>query len=139
MEEIEAKAQRMLAKLPEWLWDGETLPVPVEHVADTGHGLLIRDVADLSAAPGAPQGSHLSGLLLSDRGEIWVNAAEGQDWPGRRRFTIGHELGTGACTAPTASRCTAARRWSTPRSPRPTSARPARCSRRRPTRSPPRC
>ncbi len=50
-------------------------------------------MADLSTAPGAPQGSHLSGLLLSDRGEIWVNAAEGQDWPGRRRFTIGHELG----------------------------------------------
>ena len=93
MEEIEAKAQRMLAKVPPWLWDGETLPVPVEHVADSGHGLLIRDVADLSTAPGAPQGSHLSGLLLSDRGEIWVNAAEGQDWPGRRRFTIGHELG----------------------------------------------
>lgn len=83
----------MLATLPEWLWDGETLPVPVEHVADSGHGLLIRDVADLSAAPGAPPGQHLSGLLLADRGEIWVNAAEGQDWPGRRRFTIGHELG----------------------------------------------
>ena len=83
----------MLAKLPSWLWDGETLPVPVEHVADSGHGLLIRDVADLSTAPGAPQGSHLSGLLLSDRGEIWVNAGEAREWPPRRRFTIGHELG----------------------------------------------
>lgn len=93
VEAIERKAQKMLAKVPEWMWDGETLPVPVEHVADSGHGLLIRDVADLSAAPGAPTGGHLSGLLLSDRGEIWVNAAEGQDWPGRRRFTIGHELG----------------------------------------------
>lgn len=86
----------MLEKVPPWIWDGETLPVPVEHVADSGQGLLVRDVEDLSAAPGAPAlsaGGHLSGLLLPDRGEIWVNAAEGRDWPGRRRFTIGHELG----------------------------------------------
>jgi hypothetical protein len=93
VEEIEQRARRMLEKVPPWLWDGETLPVPVEHVADSGHGLLIRDVTDLSAAPGAPAHQPLSGLLLSDRGEIWVNAAEGRDWPGRRRFTIGHELG----------------------------------------------
>jgi Zn-dependent peptidase ImmA (M78 family) len=35
----------------------------------------------------------LSGLLLPALGEIWVNAAEGREWPPRRRFTIGHELG----------------------------------------------
>jgi uncharacterized protein DUF955 len=96
VEAIEAKAQRMLEKVPPWLWDGETLPVPVEHVADSCHGLLVRDVEDLGGAPGVPEmahGQHLSGLLLPDRGEIWVNAAEGRDWPGRRRFTIGHELG----------------------------------------------
>lgn len=86
----------MLERVPPWLWDGEMLPVPVEHVADSCHGLLVRDVEDLGTAPGLPemaQGQHLSGLLLPDRGEIWVNAAEGRDWPGRRRFTIGHELG----------------------------------------------
>lgn len=86
----------MLEKVPAWLWDGETLPIPVEHVADSCHGLLVRDVEDLTSAPGAPLLAHghaLSGLLLPDRGEIWVNAAEGRDWPGRRRFTIGHELG----------------------------------------------
>ena len=33
------------------------------------------------------------GLLLPSLGEIWVNAGEARDWPPRRRFTIGHELG----------------------------------------------
>jgi Zn-dependent peptidase ImmA (M78 family) len=53
-------------------------------------------VADLSTAPGVPpmpSGQSLSGLLLPGLGEIWVNAAEARDWPSRRRFTIGHELG----------------------------------------------
>jgi Zn-dependent peptidase ImmA (M78 family) len=31
--------------------------------------------------------------LLPARGEIWVNASESRQWPPRRRFTIGHELG----------------------------------------------
>jgi len=51
-----------------------------------------------SASPGGC-GSHLavdqslSGLLLAARAEIWVNADEARQWPPRRRFTIGHELG----------------------------------------------
>jgi Zn-dependent peptidase ImmA (M78 family) len=32
-------------------------------------------------------------LLRASRGEIWVNATEAREWPPRRRFTIGHELG----------------------------------------------
>ena len=82
--------------MPSWLWDGERLPVPVEDIADTCFGLLVRDVENMAAAPGAPvlaPGHTLSGLLLTARGEIWVNAAEGREWPPRRRFTIGHELG----------------------------------------------
>jgi Zn-dependent peptidase ImmA (M78 family) len=70
--------------------------VPVEDIADSVFGLLIRDVDDLSQAPGAPAldaGQSLSGLLLPSRGEIWVNAGEAREWPPRRRFTIGHELG----------------------------------------------
>lgn len=96
MEEVEAQAQRVLERVPSWLWDGKSLPVPVEDIADSCFGLLVRDVDDLSRAPGAPQldaGQALSGLLLPARGEIWVNAAEGRAWPPRRRFTIGHELG----------------------------------------------
>jgi hypothetical protein len=96
MDPIETRADAVLRSVPEWIWDGERLPVPVEDIADTCFGLLVRDVDDPTAAPGAPplaEGQSLSGLLLSSRGEIWVNALEAQHWPPRRRFTIGHELG----------------------------------------------
>jgi hypothetical protein len=96
MDPVEERAARVLSAVPEWLWDGETLPVPIEDIADSVYGLLIRDVEDMSAAPGAPPvapGQALSGLLLGARGEIWVNAEEARTWPTRRRFTIGHELG----------------------------------------------
>src|ERR671934_2391666 len=96
MDRAEERAEQVLAKLPSWLWDGESLPVPVEDIAASVYGLLVRDVDDMSAAPGAPPlvpGQSLSGLLLPARGEIWVNADEARQWPPRRRFTIGHELG----------------------------------------------
>jgi hypothetical protein len=96
VERVEERAARVLERVPAWLWDGETLPVPIEDIADSVLGLLVRDVDDLSAAPGAPEltpGQELSGLLLAARGEIWVNAREARTWPTRRRFTIGHELG----------------------------------------------
>ena len=92
----ETVAARFLAELPGYVWDGVALPVPVEEIADSWAGLLVRDVEDLSVAPGAPAvgaGETLSGLLLPDLGEIWVNAAEAREWPARRRFTIAHELG----------------------------------------------
>lgn len=86
----------MLERVPSWLWDGETVPVPVEDIGDSVFGLLIRDVDEMGVAPGAPElgpNQELSGLLLAARGEIWVNAREAHTWPTRRRFTIGHELG----------------------------------------------
>lgn len=95
-EAIERRAEELLAYVPPYLWDGDSLPVPVERIADSWFGLLVRDVADLWSAPGAPPrhgGQTLSGLLLPAAGEIWVNAQEARQWPGRRRFTIGHELG----------------------------------------------
>ncbi len=96
MEGIEESAERVLARVPEWIWDGETLPVPVEAIADDVFGLLVREVDDLAGAPGAPAlgpGQSFSGLLLPTLGEIWVNRSEALEWPPRRRFTIGHELG----------------------------------------------
>lgn len=95
-EDIEARAEEILARVPAWLWDGETLPVPVEDIADSAFGLLVRDADDMASAPGAPElepGQAISGLLLPSLGEIWVNAHEARQWPGRRRFTICHELG----------------------------------------------
>ena len=94
--EIERLAEAELDAVPGYVWDGFSLPVPVEHIADSHFGLWIRDEDDLSRAPGAPDvgpGQSLSGLLLPDSAEIWVNASEARDWPPRRRFTIGHELG----------------------------------------------
>ena len=95
MRDVEERAEHVLAALPSYVWDGDTLPVPVEDIADTQFGLLVRDVEDMASAPGAPLVEHhaLSGLLLPARGEIWVNAHEAKQWPPRRRFTIGHELG----------------------------------------------
>lgn len=96
MEEIERLAEEFLAQVPGYVWDGATLPVPIEEIANSHAGLLVRDVEDLHQAPGAPardDGQALSGLLLPTVGEIWVNAGEARQWPPRRRFTIAHELG----------------------------------------------
>ncbi len=92
---IEALAASELARVSPYVWDGMALPVPIEHIADSHFGLYVREARDLSQAPGAPDLSsgQLSGLLLPDRGEIWVSSAESQSWPARRRFTISHELG----------------------------------------------
>lgn len=94
--DVISEAERVLDAAPGYVWDGERLPVPVEDIADSVFGLLVRDVKDMATAPGAPalqEGQALSGLLLPGRGEIWVNADEARQWPPRRRFTIGHELG----------------------------------------------
>ena len=48
---VEERAERVLTSVPDWIWNGDTLPVPVEHIADSCFGLHVRDVADLSAAP----------------------------------------------------------------------------------------
>ncbi|MGH2763629.1 MAG: ImmA/IrrE family metallo-endopeptidase [Thermoleophilaceae bacterium] len=93
---VERQAEKVLGQVPAWIWDGASTPVPVETIADSVYGLHVRDIADLSTAPGAPPaapGQSLSGLLLVGRREIWVNAEEARQWPPRRRFTIGHELG----------------------------------------------
>src|SRR3954453_17028726 len=96
MRDVEERAEQVLASAPGYVWDGDRLPVPIEDIVDSVYGLLVRDVEDMRAAPGAPplaEGQALSGLLLPARGEIWVNAEEARLWPPRRRFTIGHELG----------------------------------------------
>lgn len=94
----ERQALELLTSLPAYVWDGKTLPLPVEEIAESIFSLRIRDVSpgELAAATGAPDldgGDTLSGLLLVDAQEIWVNADEAARWPGRRRFTVGHELG----------------------------------------------
>jgi hypothetical protein len=96
MEAVTRRAEELLAEVPDWIWNGRSLPVPIEDIADSHVGLLVREVDDMTAAPGCPEvgpDGAISGLLLPSRGEIWVNAGEAREWPPRRRFTIGHELG----------------------------------------------
>lgn len=88
----EAVAGRELEAIPDWIWDGETLPVPVETIADSHYGLLIREEEELWTAAGLAE-VHISGLLFPALREIWVDAEESQRAPARRRFTVGHEVG----------------------------------------------
>jgi hypothetical protein len=95
-EAIEARAYGILEAVPDFVWDGAELPIPVEDIVDSHFGLLVRDVDDMSNAPvpgGLCPGEWISGLLLPELGEIWVNAEDARRWPPRRRFTISHELG----------------------------------------------
>lgn len=90
------RAAAVLEQIPDWIWTGDSAPIPIEDIADSHFGLLVRDVEEMTEAPGCPSldpGQTLSGLLLPSRGEIWVNAGESRSWPPRRRFTIAHELG----------------------------------------------
>ncbi len=98
MEETERRAETILAELPDFIWEGDRPPIPVEEIADSHFGLHVcnKSPAEMRAAPGCPaiaEGESLSGLLLPSLGQIWVNKDEATQWPPRRRFTIAHELG----------------------------------------------
>lgn len=70
------------------------IPVPVEEIADSLARLRVLDSVDMSHVQGAPSGARsLSGMLLCAPKRIYVSAAEARRAPGRRRFTIAHELG----------------------------------------------
>ncbi len=98
MEEIESRAEAVLAELPDYIWSGNRPPIPIHEIADSHFDLYVRRVSpeEMRDAPGCPElaaGEVLSGLLLPSLGEIWVNAEEAGLWPERERFTIAHELG----------------------------------------------
>lgn len=69
-------------------------PVPVERIARSLLGLFVDEADDIRALPGAPadQG-RLSGMLDPEEMVIWVDRGEADRSPGRRRFTIAHEIG----------------------------------------------
>lgn len=89
------EAARVLAEVEDHIWDGRTLPVPIEAIAEDHYGLLIRELGEISTERPelAPHGAKLSGALIPDRAEIWVDATEASRSPRRRRYTIAHELG----------------------------------------------
>ncbi len=91
-----SEAARVLAEVRDYVWDGRSLPVPIEEIADSHFGLLIREIDDIAAKlpehePTA--GQRISGALIPERAEIWVDATESERWPRRRRYAIAHELG----------------------------------------------
>ena len=95
MAAMELAAAQTLDSLPQRLWNWEP-PVPVEVIAEEHFGLIVIEAEDPAEIPGAPtvaEGVRFSGMLMADRGEIWVSAADAREWPPRKRFTIAHELG----------------------------------------------
>ncbi len=92
---VEQQAYDLLECVPEFIWDGESLPVPVDEIVDNVLGLKVRLAEDMSLAPGCEdlKPGEVSGLLLTHLGEIWVDATEAGQWDTRRRFTVGHEVG----------------------------------------------
>jgi len=85
----EAAAAAWLARLG--LDSGEP-PIDVDDLAEERAGLDVQEHSDLRSLVGSP-GGPLSGLLLPASDRIYVDAVEAQRSPGRRRFTIAHELG----------------------------------------------
>ena len=114
MRDVEERAEQVLARAPGYVWDGETLPVPVEDLVDSVYGLLVRDVEDMRAAPGAPP-------LARRPVAVGAAAARARARSGStpRRRASGRRGGasrsatssaTGRCTAPARSRCSAGAR-----------------------------
>jgi hypothetical protein len=93
------EAARVLAEVRERIWDGGSLPVPIEAIAESHFGLLIRDVDGIAAALAereirAPEsGEKSSSALIPELAEIWVDAEESHRSPRRRRYAIAHEIG----------------------------------------------
>lgn len=96
---VESQVGEILRSVPSRIWDGSTLPVPVDLIAREVYGLrvLMKSGEEMREAVGRPVDDtvEVSGLLLTGIGEIWVNSWEAeQSWGNpRTRFTIGHELG----------------------------------------------
>ncbi|MDQ2761292.1 MAG: ImmA/IrrE family metallo-endopeptidase [Actinomycetota bacterium] len=89
----ERVAREELARVPDWLWDGRTLPVPVETIADSHYRLLVEEVSGLATRLDPADPIHVSGLLYPSQRLILIDAEEAARAPGRRRFSIAHELG----------------------------------------------
>ena len=53
MEEIERRAESVLAELPDYIWDGDRPPIPVEEIADSHFGLHVCDKSAGGDARGA--------------------------------------------------------------------------------------
>jgi hypothetical protein len=89
-----AAAQALLGDFEERYDAAGAPPVPVERLASSLLGLFVDEADDIRTLPGAPadQG-RLSGMLDAEEMVIWIDRGEARRSPGRRRFTIAHEIG----------------------------------------------
>lgn len=90
----EAAAAALLASAG--LGELEAPPIDVTSLAEEHEGLDVQEHVDLRTLADSPTLSDavtLSGLLIPARRRIWVDAVEAKRSPGRRSFTIAHELG----------------------------------------------
>jgi IrrE N-terminal-like domain len=87
-------AQTLLRDFEERYDTADAPPVPVERIARSLLGLFVEEADDIRSLPGAPadQG-RLSGMLDPGEMVVWVDREEARRSPGRRRFTIAHEIG----------------------------------------------
>jgi IrrE N-terminal-like domain len=87
-------AQALLRDFEQRYDADEAPPVPVERVASSLLGLFIDEADDIRSLPGAPSDQgRLSGMLDPAGMVVWVDRGEARRSPGRRRFTIAHEIG----------------------------------------------
>lgn len=84
-----AVAEAELARVPGWIWNATELPVPIERIAEDFYGFLVEE-KELS---GTETDRYVSGLLVPELRRILVDRLESARAPGRRRFTVAHELG----------------------------------------------
>ena len=91
-EAAERAAASQLPMVPDYLWDGRSLPVPVEQIAENHYRLLIELHENLAAALGRGAET-ISGFLVPETRIIGIDAHEAGRAPTRKRFTIAHEIG----------------------------------------------
>jgi predicted transcriptional regulator len=68
-------------------FDADELPIPVESIAVDLLGLVVEEDEALA----------VSGLLVPVDHHVWLNGREARQSPGRRRFTLAHEVGHWIC------------------------------------------
>jgi hypothetical protein len=96
---IEEEVAEIRDSIPDWVWDGRSLPVPIDLIARELYNLRVQVVSVEAMREIIGEGPEckidLSGLLLVGEGEIWVSEGELKyEWgEPRHRFTVGHELG----------------------------------------------
>jgi hypothetical protein len=92
--EAAAVATQLLVEYDSCFGLSSAPPIPVEDIARSLLVLWIEEADDLRTLPGAPRDQgRLSGLLVPSELTIWLDRSEAERSPGRRRFTIAHEVG----------------------------------------------